>query len=221
MVRGYNRQQCNHKGPNYHTSPSRGWKTRTQIWIFFHINVYTLTKKRNIPSVLSIMKLVCLLGLGFASVFWKPELCPTADYSTAAQRLQQSSPGRPRKVGECATPRLRRSRQSMEEVHQGNRSPSPSFLPAPPPPPPPLAPFRRPRGRPRSNPLPNQTQGPTATPVHSVTTDSSLGKKRRRCRNRKYQNGEYIVECELARAEPEEKCVTTRQAARAEAGRNP
>ncbi|KAJ8276453.1 hypothetical protein COCON_G00082050 [Conger conger] len=143
----------------------------------------------------------------------------TALRSTAAQGSQQGTPGRPRKEGECATPRLRRGRQSMEEALQGNRSPPPSLPPAspPPPPPPPPAPFRRPRGRPRSNPLPNQTQGATATAVHSGTTDLSAGKKRRRCRNRKYQNGEYIVEREQARTEMEDKCVTTRQAARAEA----
>ncbi|KAJ8348742.1 hypothetical protein SKAU_G00273310 [Synaphobranchus kaupii] len=133
---------------------------------------------------------------------------------TAPRSLQQSTPGRPKKEGECATPRLRRGRRPKEEVLQDNRSPPP---PPPPPTPSPSTPFRRPRGRPRSNPLPDQVQGGVATPAHGGNTDSSAGKKRRRRRNRKYQNGEYIVEREQARAETDEKCVTTRQAARAEA----
>lgn len=136
--------------------------------------------------------------------------------SATAKGLQQSSPGRPTKAGECVTPRLKKGRRPMEEMLQDNQSPPHS----PPPPPPvlPPAPFRRPRGRPRSNPLPDQTQGATATPTHSGNSDSSVGKKRRRCWNRKYRNGEYIVERKQAKAETEEKCVTTRQAARAEAG---
>ncbi|XP_035290466.1 BCL-6 corepressor-like protein 1 isoform X1 [Anguilla anguilla] len=146
-----------------------------------------------------------------------------ARQSTADQGLQQSSPGRPRREGQGATPRLRRGRRPTEKVLQENQSPSPSpspppLPPLPPPPPSPSAPFRRPRGRPRSNPLPNQTQGAAATPAtHGGNADTCAGKKRRRRWNRKYQNGEYIVERDQTREEPEEKCVTTRQAARAEA----
>ncbi|KAJ8266511.1 hypothetical protein GJAV_G00131280 [Gymnothorax javanicus] len=141
----------------------------------------------------------------------------SAPQTPAAQALPQSSPGRPRKEGEGRGPAQRRGRRPKKKGLQDNQSPPPS---PPPPSPPPLlhpSPLRRPRGRPRSSRLPDQTPGAVASPAHSVKADPSPGKKRRRLWNRKYQNGEYIVEREQARAEADEKCVTTRQAARAEA----
>ncbi|XP_036379688.1 BCL-6 corepressor-like protein 1 [Megalops cyprinoides] len=144
----------------------------------------------------------------------------TASRGTGSPNSRHSSPLGPGKEGGAlrgdSVPRPRRGRRPAEEVPQVNWSPPalPS-PPAPPPPPPPPAPFRRPRGRPRSNPLPDQAHWGTMAPSHGSEGDAPVGKKRRRRRNRKYQNGEYIVEREQARAGAEEKCVTTRQAARA------
>lgn len=64
---------------------------------------------------------------------------------------------------------------------------------SPPPPLLPTQPARRPRGRPRSTPLPErvfQGKGKTA----SAEGDTPPHKKRRRCRSKKYQTGEYITE---------------------------
>uniref|UniRef100_UPI0037E9AEE9 BCL-6 corepressor-like protein 1 n=1 Tax=Semicossyphus pulcher TaxID=241346 RepID=UPI0037E9AEE9 len=99
-------------------------------------------------------------------------------------------------------PRLRRGRRRADEARLdlwGFATPSPPPPPMPPPPasmsPPQTTtqPARRPRGRPRSNPLPergNHGKSKTAgaegeTPAH---------KKRRRCRSKKYQTGDYITE---------------------------
>ncbi|XP_051810581.1 BCL-6 corepressor-like protein 1 isoform X2 [Acanthochromis polyacanthus] len=103
---------------------------------------------------------------------------------------------------ESSFPRLRRGRRRGDDARLdlwGFATPSP--------PPPPMAPTavsqsapltptqpaRRPRGRPRSNPLPErmlQGKGKTA----SAEGDTPAQKKRRRCRNKKYQTGEYITE---------------------------
>ncbi|XP_044061013.1 BCL-6 corepressor-like protein 1 isoform X1 [Siniperca chuatsi] len=103
---------------------------------------------------------------------------------------------------ESSFPRLRRGRRRADEARLdlwGFATPSPPPPPMPPPPaslPPsltPTQPARRPRGRPRSNPLPErvfQGKGKTA----SAEGNTPAHKKRRRCRNKKYQTGEYITE---------------------------
>ncbi|XP_051276778.1 BCL-6 corepressor-like protein 1 isoform X1 [Dicentrarchus labrax] len=103
---------------------------------------------------------------------------------------------------ESSFPRLRRGRRRADEARLdlwGFATPSPPPPPMPPPPatlPPsltPTQPARRPRGRPRSNPLPErgfQGKGKTA----SAEGEAPAHKKRRRCRSKKYQTGEYITE---------------------------
>lgn len=103
---------------------------------------------------------------------------------------------------ESSFPRLRRGRRRADEARLdlwGFATPSPPPPPMPPPPaslPPsltPTQPARRPRGRPRSNPLPErviQGKGKTA----SAEGETPVHKKRRRCRSKKYQTGEYITE---------------------------
>ncbi|CAL8263267.1 unnamed protein product [Lota lota] len=122
------------------------------------------------------------------------------------------------KSPESSTPRLRRGRRRCDEApledpwgfaspsppppaasFRSPPSPSPPPAPSPPPPaaPTPTQPARRPRGRPRSNPLPRDTK-PAKVKMPAAPTppvrDTPAHKKRRRCRNRKYQSGEYIVE---------------------------
>ncbi|XP_071392524.1 BCL-6 corepressor-like protein 1 [Centroberyx affinis] len=104
------------------------------------------------------------------------------------------------KATESSTPRLRRGRRRADEArldHWGFATPSPPPTPTPPslpsPATPPTQPARRPRGRPRTNPLPERVfQGKAKT--NSAEGDTPARKKRRRCRNRKYQTGEYITE---------------------------
>ncbi|XP_076595323.1 uncharacterized protein bcorl1 isoform X2 [Chaetodon auriga] len=105
-------------------------------------------------------------------------------------------------TAESSFPRLRRGRRRADEARLdlwGFATPSPPPPPMPPPPAslppavPPAQPARRPRGRPRSNPLPEralQGKGKTA----SADGETPSHKKRRRCRNKKYQTGEYITE---------------------------
>ncbi|XP_045885905.1 BCL-6 corepressor-like protein 1 isoform X2 [Micropterus dolomieu] len=103
---------------------------------------------------------------------------------------------------ESSFPRLRRGRRRADEARLdlwGFATPSPPPPPMPPPPPslpPPLTPTqpaRRPRGRPRSNPLPERVfQGKRKTA--SAEADTPALKKRRRCRSKKYQTGDYITE---------------------------
>ncbi|XP_047441757.1 BCL-6 corepressor-like protein 1 isoform X2 [Mugil cephalus] len=103
---------------------------------------------------------------------------------------------------ECTFPRLRRGRRRADDARLdlwGFATPSPPPPPMPPPPvspsPPqtPTQPTRRPRGRPRSNPLPEHVlQGKSKSP--SAEGDAPAHKKRRRCRSKKYQTGEYITE---------------------------
>ncbi|KAK9518275.1 hypothetical protein VZT92_023586 [Zoarces viviparus] len=99
-------------------------------------------------------------------------------------------------------PRLRRGRRRADEARLdlwGFATPSPPPPQMPPPPvspsPPviPTQPTRRPRGRPRSTPLPEraiQGKGKTA----GAEGETPAPKKRRRCRSKKYQTGEYITE---------------------------
>ncbi|XP_074505529.1 uncharacterized protein bcorl1 isoform X2 [Sebastes fasciatus] len=96
-------------------------------------------------------------------------------------------------------PRLRRGRRRADEARLdlwgfATPSPPPPQMPPPPvspsPPVTPTQPARRPRGRPRSNPLPERViQGKGKT-----EGDTPAPKKRRRCRSKKYQTGDYITE---------------------------
>ncbi|XP_033949326.1 BCL-6 corepressor-like protein 1 isoform X2 [Pseudochaenichthys georgianus] len=98
--------------------------------------------------------------------------------------------------------RLRRGRRRADEARLdlwgfATPSPPPPQMPPPPsspsPPVTPVQPARRPRGRPRSNPLPErvcQSKGKTA----SAECDTPASKKRRRCRSKKYQTGDYITD---------------------------
>ncbi|KAJ3587501.1 hypothetical protein NHX12_011098 [Muraenolepis orangiensis] len=133
---------------------------------------------------------------------------PQSPDSTASPHLSASS--KAAKSPESSAPRLRRGRRRCDEVlpddlwgftapstpppAASSRSPLSPLPPSPPPAPPtPIQPARRPRGRPRSNPLPRAT-GSAKVKVLSPSGDTPAHKKRRRCRNRKYQSGEYIVE---------------------------
>uniref|UniRef100_A0A4W6EC46 BCL6 corepressor-like 1 n=1 Tax=Lates calcarifer TaxID=8187 RepID=A0A4W6EC46_LATCA len=104
---------------------------------------------------------------------------------------------------ESSFPRLRRGRRRADEARLdlwGFATPSP---PPPPPMPPPTAspsppqtptqPARRPRGRPRSNPLPERAHQGKGKAT-SAEGDTPTHKKRRRCRSKKYQTGDYITE---------------------------
>ncbi|XP_076851231.1 BCL-6 corepressor-like protein 1 isoform X2 [Brachyhypopomus gauderio] len=113
---------------------------------------------------------------------------------------------------EDPSPRLRRGRRRTDEALL--RDWSFASPPTPPPPPPPAldppfssvpagapsaAPPRRPRGRPRLNPLPGAGDADKARASQkSEAGDTASMKKRKRCRNRRYQNGEYITEKEKA-----------------------
>ncbi|KAM4621906.1 uncharacterized protein bcorl1 [Polymixia lowei] len=121
-----------------------------------------------------------------------------------AVSLNNCIPSKEPKAPESSTPRLRRGRRRGDEAridHWGFATPSPpppSISPAPPSPPHRLAapagqPARRPRGRPRTNPLPEQG-GQGKAKASGAEGDNPARKKRRRCRNRKYQTGDYIVE---------------------------
>ncbi|XP_058505488.1 BCL-6 corepressor-like protein 1 isoform X2 [Solea solea] len=115
---------------------------------------------------------------------------------------------------ESSFPRLRRGRRRVDEARLdlwGFATPSPPPPPMPPPPPPPppppstspspplvpKPPARRPRGRPRSTPLPEQEhQGKSKSKASGAEGDTPAHKKRRRCRSKKYQTGDYITERE-------------------------
>ncbi|XP_066505543.1 BCL-6 corepressor-like protein 1 [Hoplias malabaricus] len=115
-----------------------------------------------------------------------------------------SSPGRPSKESESqeeASPRLRRGRRRTDEALLKDWSFA--SLPTPPPPDTPSSPLpptshipsdppRRPRGRPRLN--PRREDGDTDKAKGADGGETASMKKRKRCRNRKYQNGEYITE---------------------------
>ncbi|KAG9335511.1 hypothetical protein JZ751_004537 [Albula glossodonta] len=136
--------------------------------------------------------------------------CNQVPQVTGDSDSQQTSPGVAKKDVECGgsdTPRQRRGRRTAEGVDVWR--PPPVSLPLPP------LPSSRPRGRPRSNPLPDQAHRGTVISIHSRKGDLSAGKKRQSRRNRKYQNGEYVVERERSKEEKQEMCVTTRQTARA------
>ncbi|XP_029021190.1 BCL-6 corepressor-like protein 1 [Betta splendens] len=127
-------------------------------------------------------------------------------------------------TAESSFPRLRRGRRRADEARLdlwGFATPSPP-PPAPPqqmsapttspsPPSTPVQPARRPRGRPRSTPAPDRAY-PVKGKTASAEGDSPPHKKRRRCRSKKYQSGEYITEKDkLEDAENPEESDSLRQ----------
>lgn len=134
---------------------------------------------------------------------------PVTDNSSSPHRVETLAPpvssALPNKEPdhtESPFPRLRRGRRRADEARLdlwGFATPSPPPPPMPPPPaslsPPksPAQPARRPRGRPRSHPLPergSQCKGKSC----SAEGEAPAHKKRRRCRSKKYQTGDYITE---------------------------
>ncbi|KAM8910818.1 uncharacterized protein bcorl1 isoform 2-T11 [Spinachia spinachia] len=104
-------------------------------------------------------------------------------------------------TGSC-TPRLRRGRRRADEARLdlwgfATPSPPPPQMPPPPvspsPPAIPSQPARRPRGRPRSTRLPERALRGKAKAA-GAEDDAPAAKKRRRCRSKKYQTGDYITE---------------------------
>ncbi|XP_026136635.1 BCL-6 corepressor-like protein 1 isoform X1 [Carassius auratus] len=119
-----------------------------------------------------------------------------------------SSPGWPSKESDSqeeASPRLRRGRRRTDEalLRDWSFATPPTPPPLDPPSIPPPVPVRRPRGRPRINPLPEEVDADKARPTEGGNTSSI--KKRKRCKNRKYQNGEYITEKDKVADGEEEK----------------
>ncbi|XP_026186841.1 BCL-6 corepressor-like protein 1 isoform X2 [Mastacembelus armatus] len=121
---------------------------------------------------------------------------------------------------ERSFPRLRRGRRRADEARLdlwGFATPSPPPPPLPPtpaspsPPTTPTQPARRPRGRPRSNPLPERVHQGKGKTV-SAEGETPAHKKRRRCRSRKYQTGDYITEKDkLEDADHHEEADSVRQ----------
>lgn len=94
-------------------------------------------------------------------------------------------------------PRLRRGRRRTDESRLdlwGFATPSPPPSPPSPVPSPPLSPpstapqaARRPRGRPRSTPRPLRG-------LQRKDSDCPIDRKRQRCKNKKYQTGDYVTD---------------------------
>ncbi|KAM6953153.1 BCL-6 corepressor-like protein 1 [Aplochiton taeniatus] len=131
-----------------------------------------------------------------------------------------SSPGKPVQDPDnnaSPSPRPKRVRRRVDDGlldHWGFSAISPQ--PLPPPLSPPAQPARRPRGRPRTNPRPEQPDQAKAKLSPAPVGDPPTRKKRRRCRNRKYQNGEYITEKDKVEdGEGEERADNIRQGGRA------
>lgn len=141
------------------------------------------------------------------SVQVNPASLANTDQSSKESNLQQVS-----------SPRPKRGRRRTDDVLLRDWSfASPPTPPPPPPPkspsspllPSPVFPLRRPRGRPRLNPLPEGGDTDNIRPAQVAEAgDIASAKKRKRCRNRKYQNGEYVTDKEKeANRENEEKFV--------------
>lgn len=119
---------------------------------------------------------------------------PKAESNYFSQKSKSPRRRKETEATEPFSPRLRRGRRRTDESRLdlwGFATPSPPPSPGPPPPPspPPTAPqaARRPRGRPRSTPLPQRG-------LQRKDGDSSVGRKRQRCKNKKYQTGDYITD---------------------------
>ncbi|XP_063046581.1 BCL-6 corepressor-like protein 1 [Engraulis encrasicolus] len=172
-----------------------------------------------------------------ATSLQRSEKQQTSRASSPPSRQGKDTPSSP----ETPTSRPRRGRRRSEDRLHDWSFAAPSSPPPPPPPAPsrepptstptpssqasttttPPVPVRRPRGRPRLNPLPPEDAElgkaqPRPPPASSEASESPAMKKRRRCRNRKYQNGEYITDKHKAvDGEREERYTSTRQSAHA------
>ncbi|XP_030621330.1 BCL-6 corepressor-like protein 1 [Chanos chanos] len=115
-------------------------------------------------------------------------------------------PCKDQETKEGSSPRLRRGRHRADEALRKNWSltapstPHAASDPPSAPAPTTAVPPRRPRGRPRLNPLPAEAAdaGTAKSSQGGEGGDTPAMKKRRRCRNRRYQNGEYITEKDKA-----------------------
>lgn len=134
--------------------------------------------------------------------------------SKTDQRSKESN------LQKVSPPRPKRGRRRTDDALLRDWSFASPPPPPPPPPPPsesptfplwpsPVFPLRRPRGRPRLNPLPEGGDTDNIRPSRVAEGgDQASAKKRKRCRNRKYQNGEYITDKEKeANRENEESFV--------------
>ncbi|XP_053486508.1 BCL-6 corepressor-like protein 1 isoform X3 [Ictalurus furcatus] len=135
-----------------------------------------------------------------------------------ASLTKTDQPSKESNLKQVSSPRPKRGRRRTDDALLRDWSfASPPTPPPPPPPPPespsspllPVFPLRRPRGRPRLNPLP-EGGDPDNIRLAQLAEGGDLAsaKKRKRCRNRKYQNGEYITDKEKeANGENEESFV--------------
>lgn len=132
-----------------------------------------------------------------------------------ASLTKTDQPSKESNLKQVSSPRPKRGRRRTDDALL--RDWSFASPPTPPPPPPespsspllPVFPLRRPRGRPRLNPLPEGGDPDNIRPAQLAEGgDLASAKKRKRCRNRKYQNGEYITDKEKeANGENEESFV--------------
>ncbi|KAM9470579.1 uncharacterized protein bcorl1 isoform 1-T3 [Clarias gariepinus] len=148
--------------------------------------------------------------------------CNKSDFEKSSVRSVQvepapitknDQPSKETNLQQVSSPRPKRGRRRTDDALLRDWSfaspptPPPPLPPPPPPPPPesfsspllpnPVFPLRRPRGRPRLNPLPESGDTDNTRPVQVAKGgDLASAKKRKRCRNRKYQNGEYITDKE-------------------------
>ncbi|XP_072558193.1 uncharacterized protein [Paramormyrops kingsleyae] len=105
-------------------------------------------------------------------------------------------------------PRSSRGRRRTAKVEAGGHSlTSRSATPSP-------SSARRPRGRPRSSGLSNQAKCDAETAMRRSQRDTEPRKKRKRCRNRRYRNEEYVMERVKVGQVTSKKSVSTRRAAR-------
>ncbi|XP_060783518.1 BCL-6 corepressor-like protein 1 isoform X2 [Neoarius graeffei] len=136
------------------------------------------------------------------SVQVDPASLTKTDHDSKESNLQQMS-----------SPRPKRGRRHIDDALLRNwsfaSSPPPSESPSSPLLSSPVFPLRRPRGRPRLNPLPEGGDTDNIKPAQVAEGgDLASAKKRKRCRNRKYQNGEYITDKEKeANRENDERLV--------------
>ncbi|KAK3536076.1 hypothetical protein QTP70_026936, partial [Hemibagrus guttatus] len=137
-----------------------------------------------------------------------------------ASLTKTDQPCKKSNLKQVSSPRPKRGRRRTDDALLRDWSfASPPTPPPPPPPPPtespssplvqnPVFPLRRPRGRPRLNPLPEGGDTDNIRPAQVAERgDQTSAKKRKRCRNRKYQNGEYITDKEKEANRENEKFV--------------
>ncbi|XP_072292761.1 uncharacterized protein bcorl1 [Eucyclogobius newberryi] len=121
---------------------------------------------------------------------------PKADGKFCHQKVKGPTRASKEATGQ-SVPRLRRGRRRADESRLdlwGFATPSPPTTPPPvsPPPTPPQA-ARRPRGRPRTTPLPERgAQGKGKKT--SADAECPVNRKRQRCKNKRYQTGDYITD---------------------------